>query len=334
MSKNMKKLDKESLSWKTKYEKNNVVLLDLISEKQVRDEHITKTAKQLFYLQKLCRTLQGDRAFLLQTLKEHEIECPTIPETLPGPDAEPILPDFSTPVLTEKEQQLKNEKLDSITKNCADLKENLKMLQNQLASMTDEKEGISEGGAADKSNKKSKNKNKKLKSNKSETVSKVETKEDVKSDTPTSSTIDLPLDTQATHIKTAEEIVNIVKLNETIPSSSLTTETNTTQSLSVIQTSVLNGENSSPSVILAETQTVITPNQQLPISEDANASNTQTESNVPKMISNFQEKLTEPVLEVEQPSIENVVNSEENVVKTNGERNLVGENPKEVENKT
>lgn len=165
MSKNIKKLEKESSGWKGKYEKNHLALLDLISEKQVRDDHIKKTAKQVFYLQKLCRTLQGDRTFLVNHLKANNIECPKIPEVQADPETDPVLPDFSTPALSERDQQIKSERLDTMTKDCADLKENLKMLQNQLASITDEKENESEA-PVEKTIKK--NKNKKSKTNKSD----------------------------------------------------------------------------------------------------------------------------------------------------------------------
>lgn len=323
MSKNMKKIDKESLTWKTKYEKSNVALLDLVSEKQVRDEHITKTAKQLFYLQKLCRTLQGDRAFLLQTLKEHEIECPTIPETLPGPDAEPVLPDFSAPVLTEKEQQQKTDKLDSMTKNCADLKENLKLLQNQLATMTDEKEG---GGdvTADKSNKKSKSKNKKSKSNKTDITLKGETKELDKPDKNIESTPDLAL-----KVSTASEIqtVNTVDIEEKAPQS-LNTESIATHSVSSDQI-VVTGDSSNISSEIKINGNL--PNQPPQIAEHL-IQNILPDSNVPikNIISQDITVQSAPV----QPLVDNFVKSDEKVLEPKLEKNEDLKESNFIENKT
>lgn len=58
MTKKIQKLEKESGIWKAKFERSNSIVIDLSSEKQVRDEHITKTTRQMYHLQKLCRTLQ------------------------------------------------------------------------------------------------------------------------------------------------------------------------------------------------------------------------------------------------------------------------------------
>lgn len=134
MSKNMKKLEKDSTQWRTKYEKNNAALLDLMSEKQVRDEHIKKTARQLFQLQKLCRTLQSERAVVLKTLKENNIECPPIPEITNEPE-----PDFmKTPTIPVFDS--KSNKMETMQKNCNELKENLLQLQGQLNEITTKKQ--------------------------------------------------------------------------------------------------------------------------------------------------------------------------------------------------
>lgn len=58
MSKKILKLEKDTASWRSKAEKANSIAIDLASEKQIRDEHIAKVQKQLWQLQKLCRTLQ------------------------------------------------------------------------------------------------------------------------------------------------------------------------------------------------------------------------------------------------------------------------------------
>lgn len=58
MVKKTKKLEKESTEWKRKCEKSTASLLDLATEKQVKDEYIAKTNRQMQQLQKLLRTLQ------------------------------------------------------------------------------------------------------------------------------------------------------------------------------------------------------------------------------------------------------------------------------------
>ncbi|XP_055593709.1 alpha-taxilin [Uranotaenia lowii] len=125
MSKKIKSLEKETTTWKTKWEKSNAALIDLMSEKQVRDEHIMKTARQLFHLQKLCRTLQNERTAYFAALQENNVEIPPVeevPYTIPEPEPLPVAPK-------------KEDKLEIMTKNCSALKENLAALQGQLSAM-------------------------------------------------------------------------------------------------------------------------------------------------------------------------------------------------------
>ena len=127
MSKKTLKVEKELQMWKSKYEKSNVALLDLLSEKQVKDEHITKTAKSQFQLQKLCRTLQAERTAYFNALKENNVEIPEVKE----------LPKEAIMKKEEKSEVLpqNNDKLDMMTKNCDELKKNLAHLQGQLVAI-------------------------------------------------------------------------------------------------------------------------------------------------------------------------------------------------------
>lgn len=123
MSKQTFKMEKEMLQWKVKYEKANSMLLDFISEKQIRDEHITKTAKQLFHLQKLCRTLSAEKKAFYGKLVELNVEIPEVK----GIEAE-VVPTVPEPVV----EKPKNDKLAEMEKTSAELKKNLSQLQNQL----------------------------------------------------------------------------------------------------------------------------------------------------------------------------------------------------------
>ncbi|XP_058815781.1 alpha-taxilin [Topomyia yanbarensis] len=124
MSKKIKTLEKETSTWKSKWERSNAALLELASEKQIRDEHIMKTARQLFQLQKLCRTLQNERTAYFGALKQNNIEVPEIVEVpCQMPEPEPV----SVP--SKKE----DDRLEIMTKNCSALKENLAALQGQLS---------------------------------------------------------------------------------------------------------------------------------------------------------------------------------------------------------
>ena len=144
MSKKTFKMEKEMLQWKIKYEKSNAMLLDFVSEKQIRDEHITKTAKQLFHLQKLCRTLSAEKKAFYSKLVESNIEIPEVKviqeEEAPAPPPE---------VVKEKGP----DKLDEMVKSQNELKKNLNDLQSQLTALK-----IDEDGNVAKKNKSKKSK--------------------------------------------------------------------------------------------------------------------------------------------------------------------------------
>ena len=127
MTKKTFKMEKEMLQWKIKYEKANAMLLDLISEKQVRDEHITKTAKQLFHLQKLCRTLSAEKKAYYNKLAECSIEIPEVKD----------IPKEEIPQELPQELNLDKgpDKLDEMIKSRDELKKNLEQLQGQLSNI-------------------------------------------------------------------------------------------------------------------------------------------------------------------------------------------------------
>lgn len=144
MSKKTFKMEKEMLQWKIKYEKANAMLLDLVSEKQVRDEHITKTAKQLFHLQKLCRTLSAEKKAFYAKLVECSIEIPEIK----------LSQDEVIPAAPETVAEKGPDKLDEMMKSRDDLKKNLNDLQDQLTSLHLDKEaGAGKKNKAKKSKK-------------------------------------------------------------------------------------------------------------------------------------------------------------------------------------
>ncbi|XP_055639281.1 alpha-taxilin [Toxorhynchites rutilus septentrionalis] len=160
MSKKIKTLEKETCTWKSKWEKSNSALLDLMSEKQVRDEHIMKTARQLFQLQKLCRTLQNERTAYFGALKSNNIEVPEIVEVpCKMPEPEPL------PVPAKKE----DDRLEVMTKSCSALKDNLAALQGQLSAIQSQESGPASNDTS--SDLSQSNRKKKDKKGKSSTVS-------------------------------------------------------------------------------------------------------------------------------------------------------------------
>jgi len=117
MSKKTFKLEKENLELKINFEKSNSMLLDLVSEKQVRDEHITKTAKQLFHLQKLCRTLSAEKKAFYGKLVECNIEIPEV---------KLLAQEEEVPVPAEPAQEKAPDKLDEMLKSRDELKKKFK----------------------------------------------------------------------------------------------------------------------------------------------------------------------------------------------------------------
>lgn len=124
MSKKNFRNEKDMLQWRIKYEKTNAMLLDLLSEKQIRDEHIQKTAKQLFHLQKLCRTLSAEKKAFYAKLVECSIE---IPEIKIEEEMEPVMPE-----VVEVDKKPENDKFDEMVKKSNELKSSLNELQSQL----------------------------------------------------------------------------------------------------------------------------------------------------------------------------------------------------------
>lgn len=97
MTKKIKKLEKETIIWRTKWENNNKALLQMAEEKTVRDKEYKAFQIKLDRLEKLCRALQTERNELnerVEVLKEQVSgraagDDPALPATqaCPGPEA-------------------------------------------------------------------------------------------------------------------------------------------------------------------------------------------------------------------------------------------------------
>uniref|UniRef100_A0A8C2WCM1 Taxilin gamma n=1 Tax=Cyclopterus lumpus TaxID=8103 RepID=A0A8C2WCM1_CYCLU len=61
MTKKIKKLEKETTQWRTKWESNNQALLQMAEEKTLRDGHFKAMQGKLELLERLCRALQKER---------------------------------------------------------------------------------------------------------------------------------------------------------------------------------------------------------------------------------------------------------------------------------
>ncbi|XP_036675255.3 alpha-taxilin [Drosophila suzukii] len=125
MSKHTKKIEKEALGWRQKYEKANAMVIDLATEKNLQTQHSERLQKQIQQLQKLLRALQLERTTLHKCLRDNEIEIPALPQLPPEP--EPV---------NVKPVSADNVKMEMMTRNCAELKQTLANLQNQMKLLT------------------------------------------------------------------------------------------------------------------------------------------------------------------------------------------------------
>lgn len=69
MSKKIKKLQKETGQWKTRWESSNRALIEMAAEKQKRDQELLTSHQRVLTLEKLCRALQTERTELQNQIK-------------------------------------------------------------------------------------------------------------------------------------------------------------------------------------------------------------------------------------------------------------------------
>uniref|UniRef100_T1J644 Alpha-taxilin n=1 Tax=Strigamia maritima TaxID=126957 RepID=T1J644_STRMM len=69
MSKKIKKLEKETVTWRSRWEGSNKALLDMATDRQKHDAEMVNAQKKVSQLEKLCRALQLERQSLLAQLK-------------------------------------------------------------------------------------------------------------------------------------------------------------------------------------------------------------------------------------------------------------------------
>uniref|UniRef100_A0A2S2Q6A6 Uncharacterized protein n=2 Tax=Sipha flava TaxID=143950 RepID=A0A2S2Q6A6_9HEMI len=78
MSKKIVKQEKESASWKMRYERCQQLLDEMTNERTRMISDLSVATRQLSTLQKLCRTLHSERQSLLSKL-EHDKKMPELP---------------------------------------------------------------------------------------------------------------------------------------------------------------------------------------------------------------------------------------------------------------
>ncbi|XP_045454480.1 gamma-taxilin isoform X2 [Melitaea cinxia] len=206
MSKKIQKLEKESLSWKKRWETSQTALLDMCGERQASEERAAASNKHLLQMQSLCRTLQAERTALLNTLKEHNIERPPLPAPVPMPLPAP--------------SPASDAKVDAMAANCAQLRQSLAHLQTQLDVLTNKNNNKEESPKPEKPKKSKSKKNKEKQAQKaqetavketevntSETPKEVESREVTEVDIKQDGTSDEKIDT-----KTMESLIQAINM--------------------------------------------------------------------------------------------------------------------------
>ncbi|XP_070705430.1 alpha-taxilin isoform X2 [Pempheris klunzingeri] len=135
MSDRMKKMEKESNLWKTRFENCNKALTDMIDERAEKNKEYEVFVLKIQKLEKLCRALQDERVILYGKIKEVRLANSEVPKALnasklsqvsdpEGADTSTLL----TPADLQELQQLQEED-PVLTKDMARLREEQAKLQ-------------------------------------------------------------------------------------------------------------------------------------------------------------------------------------------------------------
>ncbi|KAJ3613119.1 hypothetical protein NHX12_019371 [Muraenolepis orangiensis] len=95
MSKKMKKLEKECMTWKSRFDGCNKALLDMLADKTVKDKELEMFTTKNQKLESLCRALQEERKTLAQKVQEAGGPAPVVdppkPEEKEEEPKEPVV---------------------------------------------------------------------------------------------------------------------------------------------------------------------------------------------------------------------------------------------------
>lgn len=256
MSKKIQKLEKESLSWKKRWETSQTALLDMCGERQASEERAAASNKHLLQMQSLCRTLQAERTALINTLKEHNIERPPLPAPVPMPLPAP--------------SPASDAKVDAMAANCAQLRQSLAHLQTQLDVLTNKNNNKEESPKPEKPKKSKSKKNKEKQAQKAqetaaketvianETPKEVESREVTEVDIKQDQTSDEKIDT-----KTMESLIQAISMaNINICDLEIVNEDNVEADKAVLIEDVVdNAEPNEIAIIENEIKSEITSNE-------------------------------------------------------------------------
>ncbi|XP_042156656.1 beta-taxilin-like [Oncorhynchus tshawytscha] len=116
MTKKMKKLDKESTVWKTRFESTNKALSEMIEERTLKENEYEMFVVKIDKLERLCRALQDERKILYSKIKGIR-QTPNAPEETPKDETQEQAPEpvhslmdiVEEPEMTEEMARLRAE---------------------------------------------------------------------------------------------------------------------------------------------------------------------------------------------------------------------------------
>nr|XP_029532600.1 alpha-taxilin-like isoform X1 [Oncorhynchus nerka] len=116
MTKKMKKLDKESTVWKTRFESTNKALSEMIEERTLKENEYEMFVVKIDKLERLCRALQDERKILYSKIKGIR-QTPNAPEGTPKDETQEQAPEpvhslmdiVEEPEMTEEMARLRAE---------------------------------------------------------------------------------------------------------------------------------------------------------------------------------------------------------------------------------
>ncbi|XP_058470283.1 beta-taxilin-like isoform X1 [Solea solea] len=140
MSGKMKKMEKESNLWKTRFENCNKALTDMIEERTEKGKQYELFVLKIDKLEKLCRILQEERKVLYEKIKDvrhTNSELPAKISAVAHPEETTCedVADSSTALLTDADIQELQEKDPVLTEDMARLREEQAKLQEFAASL-------------------------------------------------------------------------------------------------------------------------------------------------------------------------------------------------------
>lgn len=136
MSEKMKKIEKESNLWKTRFENCNKALTDMMEERLEKSKEYDVFVLKIQKLEKLCRALQDERAILYEKIKEVRHTNSSIPSKVFGSSnlSDPEGAKTSALLSPEELQEIQDED-PVLTKDMSRLREEQAKLQQFAASL-------------------------------------------------------------------------------------------------------------------------------------------------------------------------------------------------------